>query len=275
MNAVLKPAARQIRYRSQGSQRSWFTRLASPSDVGEMIKPFVFLDDFDMESRGGPRAGLHPHSGIATVTVVRSGTIDYVDTSGASGQFGAGGVEWMKAGGGIWHGGSAAPGQRVQGFQLWLALPRAEENGPSESLYLAPGQIPSDGPARVVIGQYGQARSPLQYAAPLNYLHVKLKAGESWSYQPPAGHQVAWVALASGKLHVSDAVLGKEIAVFEESEAALDFYAEHDTEFVLGSAAKHPHELVLGYYSVHSSAAALRRGEARIQELGRQLRLAQ
>ncbi|WP_307732314.1 hypothetical protein [Massilia sp. MB5] len=72
MNAVLKPAARQIRYRSQGSQRSWFTRLASPSDVGEMIKPFVFLDDFDMESRGGPRAGLHPHSGIATVTVVRS-----------------------------------------------------------------------------------------------------------------------------------------------------------------------------------------------------------
>jgi hypothetical protein len=33
---------------------------------------------------------------------------------------------------------------------------------------------------------------------------------------------------------------------------------------VLGSAAPHGHDLVLGYYSVHTSPAALRDGEATI-----------
>jgi len=42
--------------------------------------------------------------------------------------------------------------------------------------------------------------------------------------------------------------------------------------FVLGSAVKHPHPLVLGYYSVHTSSAALREGEARIQKIGMRLR---
>jgi len=41
----------------------------SPSDFGEILKPFVFLDLFDHE--GAPfTAGLHPHSGIATLTYI-------------------------------------------------------------------------------------------------------------------------------------------------------------------------------------------------------------
>ncbi|ASL45910.1 hypothetical protein bAD24_III00840 [Burkholderia sp. AD24] len=40
----------------------------------------------------------------------------------------------------------------------------------------------------------------------------------------------------------------------------------------LGSAMPHPHDLVLGYYSVHTSAEALRTGEARIVEIATDLR---
>ncbi|HWZ48300.1 MAG TPA: pirin family protein, partial [Herbaspirillum sp.] len=65
--------------------------------------------------------------------------------------------------------------------------------------------------------------------------------------------------------------LQKELAVFEESTAILDFVAEGDTEFVLGSAVKHPHDLVLGYYSVHTDADALARGEAGIERIREQL----
>jgi hypothetical protein len=35
-------------------------------------------------------------------------------------------------------------------------------------------------------------------ASPINYLAVRLKAGERWRYEPPAGHTVLWVAMASG-----------------------------------------------------------------------------
>jgi hypothetical protein len=36
---------------------------------------------------------------------------------------------------------------------------------------------------------------------------------------------------------------------------------------MIGSAAPHPHDLVLGYYSVHTSAEALRTGEAQIDAI--------
>lgn len=62
--------------------------------------------------------------------------------------------------------------------------------------------------------------------------------------------------------------------IFERSGAAIDFQAEGDTRFVIGSAPQHPHELVLGSYSVHTSREALARGEAEIRRLGRALRAA-
>jgi hypothetical protein len=46
-----------------------------------------------------------------------------------------------------------------------------------------------------------------------------------------------------------------------------------DTDFVIGSASKHPYKLVLGYYSVHTSARSLAKGEDHIRDHGRRLRL--
>ncbi|MGH7207099.1 MAG: pirin family protein [Nitrospiraceae bacterium] len=264
---------RQVLYRSKGHSQGSVTRLVSPSDIGKRIKPFVFLDDFDLVPADRGMFGMHPHSGIATLTVILSGRMDYADTTGMSGTLETGGVEWMRAGGGVWHTGGPAEGDQVRGFQLWVALPPEDENGPAHSQYLAPGDVPSFGPARIILGRYGNASSAIETRASINYLHVKLKDGEHWRYQPPAGHTVGWVAPSSGTLHSAGAVLRNEIAVFEESEGALDFIAEGDTEFVLGSAVKHPHDLVLGYYSVHTNPAALKQGEARIQEIRQQLQL--
>ena len=59
--------------------------------------------------------------------------------------------------------------------------------------------------------------------------------------------------------------------MFEESDQGIDFVAQGDTAFVLGSAVKHPHDLVLGHYSVHTSQAALAEGEAEIRRIGARL----
>ena len=264
-------AERKVLYRTQGTTRGGITRLVSPSCMGELIKPFVFLDLFKMTA-SGPRMAMHPHSGISTVTVVMDGNTEYVETTGRQGTLPTGGVEWMQAGGGVWHGGHVGDAGHVAGFQLWLALPKEDENSPAQSLYLAPEDVPFDGPVRVIIGQYGNAQSSIKTRASINYLHVKLHDGECWTYQPPANHPVAWVANSKGRLHVSGVTLDREVAIFEESDAALEFVAQGETEFVLGSSAKHPHELVLGYYSVHTSAQALQLGEAEIERIGAQLR---
>ena len=233
----LQQPVREIVYRTREDTHGPIARLVSPSDLGELIKPFVLLDRFDFDARAAPmemELGWHPHSGIATVTVV------------------------LESG-------------RVKGFQLWVALPPELENAANASRYVMPKDVPDEGPVRLILGAYGNAKSPIA-APPMSYLAVSLRAGERWTYHPPRGHTVAWVAVHEGVLRTSSPIPSGEIAIFEPSGESIDFIAEGNTGFVLGSAAKHPHDLVLGNYSVHTSAEALREGEAEIRRIGQKLR---
>jgi redox-sensitive bicupin YhaK (pirin superfamily) len=273
MSTTVAAKARAIVHRTRGSTHGPITRLVSPGDLGQVLKPFVFLDLFESKGRFNTQGfGMHPHSGIATLTYLVEGDVAYEDTTGKQGVLPAGGVEWMRAGNGVWHTGGAANDLPVMGFQLWLALPASDENAPAQSVYLAPSELPQEGPVRVLLGRYGAAQSAIPAPAPMNYLAVRLNDGEHWRYTPPSGHTVAWVAVNAGRLDAGGLVDSGELAVFEESGAAIDFMAHGDTAFVLGSAVKHPHDLVTGYYSVHTSKAALAQGEAEIQRIGARLR---
>jgi redox-sensitive bicupin YhaK (pirin superfamily) len=270
--AAVSAGARRIVLTTSGHRHGPITRLVSPSDIGELIKPFVFLDHFEIVPRPQPLFGIHPHSGIATLTVVLRGGVVYEDTTGKTGTVATGGLEWMKAGNGVWHDGGATPGKPLRGFQLWVALPPSEENAPPESQYIAPDAVQEDGPVRVILGRYGQARSPIRAPEGINYFHVRLKDGQRWRYAPPEGHTVAWLAVDKGDLRAPTPIGAGQLAVFEESDDAIELEADGDTSFVLGSAIKHPHPLVLGYYSVHTSRAALTQGEAEIDRIGQRLR---
>lgn len=271
---------RGIVHRTRRSGHGPMTRLMSPSDLGQVLKPFVFLDLFTADKSAiGAMGGMpvHPHSGIATVTVFTEGHMRYHDPHGTSGALGYGGVEWMRAGGGVWHGKEMSPGDvsRLQGFQLWLALPPEFENSEPEGRFVEADDMPQAGPAHVIVGAYDGVHSPLSAPAGINYLLVTLQPGESWRYSPPAGHSLGWLALACGELRTADAQVGAgEMVIFEPGQAPIDLEAagSEAATFVLGSAAPHPYPLHLGYYSVHTSAQALADGERRIEELGRKLR---
>jgi redox-sensitive bicupin YhaK (pirin superfamily) len=271
-----RPASqpRAVVLRTSGTDRGPISRLVSPSDIGGLIKPFVFLDYAAIAPGPKPLFGIHPHSGIATVTVVLGGALEYEDTTGKAGSVPTGGVEWMKAGRGVWHDGRAMPGDPLRLFQLWLALPETDEGAPPESQYLSPAEIQAEGPARVIIGRYGRASSSIRAPAGINYLHVRLRDGARWRYTPPVGHNVAWLAVDRGQLRSPDPIDAGQVAVFEESPDEIELTAVGDTSFVLGSAVKYSFSLVLGRYSVHTTAAALERGEAEIRRIGARLRSA-
>jgi redox-sensitive bicupin YhaK (pirin superfamily) len=257
----------RIAKRTRGQSHGPITRLMSPSDFGRLLKPFVFLDLVDNQGKPFSGFGLHPHSGIATLTYIAEGSVRYEDTNGATGLLRAGGIEWMRAGGGLWHGGGAGEPGRTRGFQLWIALPPELELGPSESVYLAPEVIPNDGPARVLLGRYGTAASSIKAPSPINYLALRLKAGERWSYQPPAEHTVLWTAIGMGSVFVPEELQQGELVAFTRSGGAIEFVAQSDAEFVLGSTVPHDYDLVLGSHSVHTSTQALREAEARISAI--------
>ncbi len=260
--------ARPIVYKTKGHGRGPIVRLMSPGDLGEALKPFVFLDLFGGKSEFMGSMPLHPHSGIATITVITEGDVRFDDPVSGSGTIDYGGVEWMRAGGGVWHGKEMRAGASatLKGFQLWIALPPELENGPVDSQYIESRDIPNAGPARVVIGQYDGAQSPVRSPDGLNYLLVTLKAGESWTYVPPKGHEIAWLALSQGSVNGAEP---GEMAVFKPGlqPIALTAGADGPATFVLASAVPHPHDLVTGYYSVHTSPEALAIGEAGIERL--------
>lgn len=270
---ALPAGVRRIALRTYGHRHGPITRLVSPSDIGQHIKPFVFLDHAKIDPRNQPTFGIHPHSGLATLTTVLAGTIAYEDTTGQTGKLPAGGLEWMKAGNGVWHDGSVMPGEPARVFQLWIALAASQENSPPESQYISPSEVQREGPVRVILGQFGQAKSAIRAPDGINYFHVRLDDGQRWRYDPPPGHTVAWLAVDQGRLLASESIDAGQLAVFEKTDTgAIELEAEGDTSFVIGSAIKHPHPLVLGYYSVHTSAEALARGEAEIQRIGVELR---
>ena len=262
---------RRIDLRTRGRSHGSITRLVSPGDIGELIKPFVFLDYFEGDPASAPKFGFHPHSGIATLTLILSGQVSYKETTGREGIIDTDGVEWMRASSGVWHTGGAVGEERIKGFQLWVAMPPELELAEPQSQYLSASDFHLAGPARVIAGEYGGVRSLVESPIGITYLDVRLKAGERFRFQPPKAHDVAWIASHQGIVRTPEQVSMGEAAVFEESHQAIEFEALTDAGFILGSAIKHPYDLVTGHYSVHTNADALRIGEKNIADIGRRL----
>jgi len=262
---------RKIVTQTSGNRHGPITRLMSPGDLGELLKPFIFLDYLEANGNG-PQFGFHPHSGIATLTFPMSFDMEHTTSQGQVDIVGKGGVEWVVTGHGIWHKARTLNSTHIQGFQTWFALPPSHELSAPSAKFLAPEDVPRSGPVTVLLGQYENMASKIDAPFDATYLWVQLEAGESWTYQPAASHNTAWTFSQSGTLNVSGARLVRELAVFEEGNAPIVFNAAEKCSFLVASAAKLPQSLSLGNYSVHSSPERLIAGEQRIREIGATIR---
>lgn len=265
-------STRQVLHRTRGTTHGDITRLMSPGDLGQVLKPFVFLDLFDINLHNQrSQFSIHPHSGIATVTVIADGDLRFDDLTDGSGEIAFGGFEWMRAGSGVWHGleMSAGKSPRAKGFQLWIALGPDLEHETAQSQYVEASRVPSVGPAHVILGTYDGARSPAHSPDGITYLLLRLRAGDAWTFVPPEHQTVAWLAVASGELLGELAAKPGEMLLLNNSMQAFTLRASPDADavFVIGSAVPHGHDLHLGMYSVHTSAEGLVMGEANIDRL--------
>lgn len=259
----------------KGNKHGPITRVFSPGDIGEILKPFIFLDYLDAPLHDGFGFGFHPHSGIATLTHQLDADVDYEDTSGQKGIVKARGIEWMKAGGGVWHKGKPTGAAHAHGFQLWVALPAGVEDEPSEGCYLPPEIIEHAGSnkqTRVLTGRYEQAVGHVPTPTDMNYFYVNLNASEDWTFATPSHHDVVWLYVHKGELTINaEKIPSNTLVIFNKDDArAIQVQStQDDTGFIFGSAQKHPYPLVSGYYSVHTNALSLQKGEAKIEQIGK------
>jgi hypothetical protein len=151
--------------------------------------PFLLLDDFRGDHPSDYLAGFpwHPHRGIETITYVLAGSVEHGDSLGNRGRLGAGDIQWMTAGRGIFHQEmpQGDPAGRMHGFQLWANLPSSLKMTAPRYQDIEAAAIPEvtddDGTVvRVICGEFWGKTGPVEgIAADPRYLDVRVPPGQS------------------------------------------------------------------------------------------------
>ena len=165
------------------------------------LDPFLLLDHFESAERADYEAGFpyHPHRGIETVTIVRTGEVRHRDSLGHSGAIGAGDIQWMTSGSGILH--EEMPQVRpegIGGLQLWLNLPARDKMSRPKYRDLAASALPETttdegAGVRVIAGEAADGRlvGPVEgLAVAPKFVDVTLPGGTVFRERVPRGHTV-------------------------------------------------------------------------------------
>lgn len=275
----MKNNLRAIGLRKAAVARGPITNLISPSELGENLKPFVFLDFFSATVKPGFGFEMHPHSGIATLTWQPGCDVQYSDTTGQAGLLKAGGLEWMNAAGGAWHQGWLQGSGPSIGFQLWVPMPPNIEDGAAFGQYVPPEQVPflaiPGGDVKVLLGSLESGEelieSPIDSHQDMNYLVLSLEKHHTWLYRPPPFHQIAWAFAFQGAPLIQGTATDRELLVLE-GVGDIEIRATNGVARVLiGTGKPHLFPLVRGPSSIHTNIASLAKGKALIERIGARL----
>lgn len=202
-----------------------------PSGSIRNLDPFLLLDEMGpldllpYESKGFPE---HPHRGFVTVTYMLEGRFEHRDSQGNSGKLGPGDVQWMTAGSGLVH--SEMPekdfaknGGRLHGFQLWINLRKTDKWIKPDYQDVPSTRIPQvstpDGKvsARVIAGNYLDAKAVINTLTPILYLHFTLQPGGQVVQSVPENYNaLAYVIGGEGLFGKDKTAVGeKNLIVFE------------------------------------------------------------
>jgi hypothetical protein len=225
------------------------------------LDPFLLLDHFESSTPADYRAGFpfHPHRGIETVTILRTGEVRHGDSLGHTGAIHGGDIQWMTSGSGILH--EEMPVVRaegISGLQLWLNLPAREKMIRPKYRDLRADKledrVTDDGARlRVIAGEAegGRSKGPVSglSVAP-KFIDVVLPAGALFREEIPAGH-TAFAYVDCGRVSFGErdrlqSVDGPALVVFGDGDFVRAEGGARGGRFLL-AAARPLHEPIARY----------------------------
>ncbi len=220
---------------------------ALPQARRRMVGPFVFLDQMgpvDFAAGAAADVRMHPHIGLSTVTYLFAGEGVHKDTVGSVQRILPGDVNWMTAGRGIAHSehithATGAPGGRLFGIQIWVALPKAHEEVAPAFVHHAAATLPEFGEGgariRLVAGSLFGERSPVKTHSELFYADVALEPGAVLGL--PTEHEERAAYVVEGSLELSTGTLQPgHMAVFQRGAEVCLRASEGARVLLLGGA---------------------------------------
>lgn len=217
-------------------------RRVLPVRQRRQVGPWVFFDHMgpaNYAAGEGVNVRPHPHINLATVTYLFEGEILHRDSVGSLQAIRPGDVNLMVAGRGIVHSERERPEvtarpHRLDGLQLWLALPEADEETDPAFYHYGADQIPQTEvagvPVRVIMGSAYGLTSPVKTFADTLYVEAQLRAGQTLLL-PEAAERGLYVA--QGQLSAQGSSLAEHtMAVFADAPG-VEVRAETDARIAI------------------------------------------
>ena len=222
-------------------------------NLQQRLDPFLMLDAFGSDKPDDYIAGFpdHPHRGFETVTYMLAGRMLHRDSAGNEGLLENGDVQWMTAGKGVIH--SEIPQQEegvMEGFQLWLNLPKRDKINPPWYKDFKNNQLPkyvtTAGVAVTVIAgeSNGVTGAVTRDITQPCYLDLHMPGGSKFEQQLSPTHN-AFLYVYRGEVSISGkAVPAQRMAIFanEPDSDGVVIEASSDAKliFISGQPLKEP-----------------------------------
>ena len=218
-------------------------RRVLPFAKHRMVGPWIFFDHMgpaDFAPGVGINVRPHPHINLATVTYLFSGAILHRDSLGTRSVIVPGDINLMVSGKGIVHSereeeGAQANARHLDGLQLWLALPEADEEMDPAFFHYGADEIPGlseDGVSiRVMMGEAFGLTSPVKTYAKTLYAELKLSADKS--VEAPLTTEDRAIYVCAGALEIDGQRLEQYEMAILATGAAAKITALEEAHFVI------------------------------------------
>lgn len=214
-----------------------------PSAQCRSVGPFVFFDHM-LQTRYPAGSGMnirqHPHIGLSTLTYLFEGELLHKDSLGSDQRVKPGDVSWMTAGSAVAHiertpADLTATGSSLHGLQVWLASPKALEQGPGRYSHHPAASLPvSDNlgvKIRLIAGHGFCLTSPVPVLSPTLYAELHLQTATTLLI--PDEHEERALYLLDGEAQLDGELLEARCLVLLPPGEALTLFAESDCHAVL------------------------------------------
>ncbi len=218
-----------------------------PARGVEAVGPWVFFDHIGPASFA-PGKGIdvipHPHINLATITYLFEGELVHRDSIGTVQTITPGAINLMVAGRGIVHSERTGPplratGHRMNGLQLWAALPQQHEEIEPAFYHYPASDLPvatiGGVRVRVMIGAAYGMRAPVVTLSATLYVEAELPAGKVLRLPDESGERAVYTV--SGGVRVQDTTLPERALAVLGDAPGVELFADADSRIaVIGGA---------------------------------------
>lgn len=167
-------------------------RRTLPNMRRSFVGAWCFVDHYGPEEGKCMDVPPHPHTSLQTVSWLFSGEIEHRDSGGVHSMVRPGEVNLMTSGYGIAHSEVSTKSRAaLHGVQLWVVLPDESKGLTREFQHHAPELYDAAAGvrARMLIGQLGDASSPIKTETPLLGAEIVIDPGVTWETAVDSGFE--------------------------------------------------------------------------------------